>query len=163
MTLNKSFVAAAVAVFVFVGGAQAQYGGPSTPAAQAQDGKLEQPKGVKSRGLVGSTGVIAAVPITVPAAMTGQVVELAPGGQTGTQRNLVPSFLYVLEGTLVIDTKGGPIGTDGIQYHGEGQGFAEPPNLWYNVMNSSPAPARYLILYVAPAGAKTMEQAKPDD
>jgi mannose-6-phosphate isomerase-like protein (cupin superfamily) len=164
MTL-KSFVAVGVAVFVFVGGAQAQYyyGGASTPAARAQDAKPEQPKGVKSRGLVGSTGSIASVAMTVPVAMTGQVVEIVPGGQTGTQRNLVPSFIYVLEGTLVINTKGGPIGVDGIQYHGEGQSYAGPANLWYNVMNTGQAPARYVILYVAPPGAKTVEQAKGDE
>jgi len=162
---RKSIVAVAIAVFVFVGGAQAQYyyGGNSTPAALAQGAKIEQPKGMKSRGIVGSTGPIAAVAVAVPASLTGQVVELAPGGQTGTQRNLVPSFIYVLEGTLVIDTKGGPIGVDGIQYHGEGQSYAGPPNLWYNVMNTGQAPARFLILFVAPPGAKTMEQAKADD
>ena len=161
---RKSIVAGAIAVFVFVGGAQAQYyyGGGSTPAAQAQD-KPAEPKGVKSRGIVGSTGPIASVGMTVPVAMTGQVIEIAPGGQTGTQRNLVPSFIYVLEGTLVVNTKGGPIGVDGIQYHGEGQSYAGPPNLWYNVMNSGQAPARYLILYVAPPGAKTNEQQKADD
>src|SRR5204862_341862 len=81
--------------------------------AHAQDAKPAQPKGVKSRGLVGSTGAIASVALSIPAALSGQVVELAPGGQTGKQRNLAPSFLYVLEGTLVIETEGGPIGVSG--------------------------------------------------
>ena len=164
MTL-KSLVATAVALVVFVAGAQAQYyyGGGSTPAAQAQDDKPAQAKGVKSRGLVGSTGGMASVPMTIPVAMTGQVIEIAPGGQTGTQRNLVPSFIYVLEGTLVIDTKGGPIGVSGVQYHGEGQAYAGPANLWYNVMNTGQAPARFLILFIAPPGAKTIEQGKADD
>ena len=162
---RKSIVAAAVAVFVFVGGAQAQYyyGGTTTSAAQAQDAKPEQPKDVKSRGIVGSTGPMASVSMAVPVSMTGQVVEIAPGGQTGTQRSLVPSFIYVLEGTLVIDTQGGPIGVSGVQYHGEGQSYAGPANLWYNVKNSGQAPARFLILYVAPPGAKTMEQQKGDE
>jgi len=93
---------------VFTGGAHAPYGGvPDVAPAFAQDGKAAQPKGVTSRGLVGSTGPIAAVAAGVPAALTGQIVELTPGGQTGRQRNLVPSFLYVIEGTLVIDTDGG--------------------------------------------------------
>jgi quercetin dioxygenase-like cupin family protein len=149
---------------VFTGGAHAPYGGvPGVAPAFAQDGKAAQPKGVTSRGLVGSTGPIAAVAAGVPAALTGQMVELAPGGQTGRQRNLVPSFLYVIEGTLVIDTDGGPIGVSGVQYHGEGQSYAGPPNLWYNVMNTGQAPARYLLLFVAAPGAKTMEQFKPDD
>lgn len=149
----KGFVAVVVGLFVLVGGAP----------ALAQNGKPAQPKGVTSRGLVGSTGPIAAVGVAVPVALSGQVVELAPGGQTGKQRNLVPSFLHVLEGTLVIDTQGGPVGVSGIQYHGEGQSYAGPAGLWYNVMNTGQQPARFLLLFVAAPGAKTMEQASAEE
>ena len=159
----KGTVAVAVGLFVLAWGAQAQNGQmPGIAPAHAQDAKSAQPKGVKSRGLVGSTGAMASVALSVPAALSGQVVELAPGGQTGKQRNLAPSFLYVLEGTLVIETEGGPIGVSGVQYHGEGQSYAGPAGLWYNVMNTGQTPARYLMLFVAPSGAKTWEQAKED-
>jgi hypothetical protein len=130
---------------------------------EAQDAKPPEPKGVTARGLVGSTGPIASAAVSIPAALSGQVIELAPGGQTGRQRNLVPSFLYVIQGTLVVDTQGGPIGVSGVQYHGEGQSYAGPPNLWYNVMNTGQQPAKYLILFVAPPGAKTWEAFKADD
>ncbi len=164
MTLKGVVVAIAVTLFVVVGGVDARHGGmPGTPAAQAQDGKAPQPKGVTSRGLVASNGPIASVGLAVPAALTGQVVELAPGGQTGRQRNLVPSFLYVLQGTLVIDTMGGPGGVSGIQYHGEGQAYAGPENLWYNVMNTGQQPAKFLLLFVAAPGAKTWEPFKADE
>src|SRR5437016_11520516 len=93
----KGTVAVVVGLLILVGG------------AYAQDAKPAQPTGVKSRGLVGSTGAIASVAVSVPAALSGQVVELAPGGQSGKQKNLAPSFIYVLEGTLVIETEGGPI------------------------------------------------------
>src|SRR2546426_10971113 len=101
----KGTVAVVVGLLILVGG------------AYAQDAKPAQPTGVKSRGLVGSTGAIASVAGSGPAALSGQVVELAPGGQSGKQKNLAPSFIYVLEGTLVIETEGGPIGVSGIQYH----------------------------------------------
>jgi quercetin dioxygenase-like cupin family protein len=160
----KSIVAVVMGLVVLAAGAHAQYGtAPGIPPAHAADTKPAQPKGVSSRGLVGSAGAIASVAMSVPAALTGQVVELAPGGQTGKQRNLVPSFLYVLEGTLVIETEGGPIGVSGIQYHGEGQSYAGPAGLWYNIMNTGQASARYLLLFVAPPGAKTWEQAKAED
>lgn len=162
--MRKTFVAAAVALVVFVAGAQAQYpNAPGVSLASAQDAKPAQPKGMMSRGLVTSLGPMASAPMTVPVALSGQVVELAPGGQTGKLRNLVPSFLYVLDGTLVIDTEGGPIGVSGVQYHAEGQSYAGPAGVWYNVMNTGQAPARYLILYVAPPGAKTTEQAKAEE
>ena len=147
----KAIVAILVGVFVIAGG------------AQAQDGKPAEPKGVKTRGLVTSLGPVGSIPVTVPVALTGQVIEIAPGGQTGKQRNLTPSFLYVLEGTLVIDTEGGPGGVSGIQYHSEGQSYAGPASLWYNVMNTGQKPARFLLIFVAPPGAKTVEQAKGDD
>jgi quercetin dioxygenase-like cupin family protein len=133
-----------------------------TPAL-AQDDKAPEPKGVTSRGIVGSTGPIASVGVTVPVALSGQVIELAPGGQTGRQKNLTPSFLYVLEGTLVIDTMGGPISVSGVQYHGTGQAYAAPANLWYNVMNTGQKPAKYLLLFVAPPGAKTVEPFKAEE
>lgn len=162
---RKTFVAGAVAFLVFVGGAVAQqyHNVPGIAPAHAQNAKPAEPKGMKSRGLVSSLGPMAAAPMTVPVNMTGQVIELAPGGQTGKMRNLVPSFLYVLEGTLSIDTEGGPVGVSGMQYHAEGQSYAGPPNLWYNAINSGMAPVRYLILFVAPAGAKTTEQAKAEE
>jgi quercetin dioxygenase-like cupin family protein len=164
MTVRGVVAAVAVALFVVVGGGGAQYGGmPRLPAAQAQDGKAPQPKGVSSRGIVGSAGPIASVGVAVPAVLTGTVVELAPGGQTGRQRNLVPSFLYVLQGTLVIDTDGGPVSVSGVQYHGEGQAYAGPPNLWYNVMNTGQQPAKFLLLFVAAPGAKTWEPFKADE
>jgi redox-sensitive bicupin YhaK (pirin superfamily) len=159
----KGIVAVVVGLFIVAGGAQAQYSGPGIAPAQAQGAKPPEPKGVTSRGLVGSTGAIAAVGLSVPAALSGQIIELAAGGQTGQQRNLVPSFLYVLEGTIVIDTQGGPISVSGVQYHGEGQAYAGPAGLWYNVTNTSPKPARFLLLFVAAPGAKTWEPFTPDD
>jgi hypothetical protein len=160
----KAIVAILVGVFVIVGGAPAQYGGtPGIAPAHAQGAKPPEPKGVKVRGLVTSLGPVASIPVTVPVALTGQVIEIEPGGQTGKQRTLAPSFLYVLEGTLVIDTEGGPGGVSGIQYHSDGQSYAGPVNLWYNVMNRSQKPARFLFIFVAPPGAKTTEQAKGDD
>src|SRR2546426_6808094 len=78
----KGTVAVVVGLLILVGG------------AYAQDAKPAQPTGVKSRGLVGSTGAIASVAVSVPAALSGQVVELAPGGQSGKQKNLAPSFIY---------------------------------------------------------------------
>jgi len=160
----KSIVAIVVGVLGVVAGASAQYpSAPGIPPASAQDAKPAQPKGVTSRGLVTSLGPAASIPITIPVALSGQVVEIAAGGQTGKMRNLVPSFLYVLGGTLAIDTEGGPIGVSGIQYHSEGQSYAAPPGLWYNVMNTGQTPAKFLVLFIATPGAKTTEQGKPED
>ena len=74
-----------------------------TPAAQAQD---QQPmeSGVKTKGLVTSLGGYRQVD-NIPIVLTGMTVEIAPGGQTGRERYLVPTYIYVLDGTLTTDTQ----------------------------------------------------------
>jgi len=159
----KTVVTVAAASLVFVG-ARAQYGGMlSLAVVQAEDAPPPQPKGVTTRPLVGSTGVLPRIAASVPIVFTGQVVELAPGGQTGKQRTLVPSYVYVLEGVLTIDTEGGPTGVSGVQYHGTGHSYAPPPGLWFNAMNNGTTPVRYLFLLVGTPGGPTTEMAKAED
>jgi quercetin dioxygenase-like cupin family protein len=156
----KGVLAILVALCVFAGGAQAQYGGPGiTPSAQAQDaaGGFR----ITTKGLVTSLGAYRQVD-NIPIVLTGMTVEIAPGGQTGRERFLVPAYLYVLEGTLTTDTQGGPIGVSGIQYHAEGQSFSSPVGLWHTFTNTSTQPVKYLLLFVATPGAPTMEKGKAD-
>ena len=139
------------------------FAGLGSPPAQAQDAAPAQPKGVTAKGLISSTGTIARIPVTAPIVLTGQVIQIDSGGQTGKQRFLVPTYLYVLEGVLTIDTEGGPTGVSGIQYHATGHSYATPIGLWHNIMNNGQAPARFLLLYVGTPGGPTTEQAKADD
>jgi len=164
------FVVVGVAVLLVLGAAPlgAPYGGRAS--AQAQDGKPAEAKGVTVKGIVSSTGPIARIAATVPMVVTGQVIEIQAGGQTGRQRLLVPSVLYVLQGPLTIDTDAGPIGApttpisiSGIQYHGTGQAYSPPVGFWYNAMNNGQGPVKYLLLMIGAPGAATMEQAKPEE
>jgi hypothetical protein len=159
----KSILAILAALLVFAVGAGAQQY-PNAPgiAPAAAQGAPPTPQGMTSRGLVTSLGAIPGVALTIPATLTGHTVELAAGGHTGKVRNLVPTLLYVLEGTLSINTEGGPIGVSGVQYHAEGQSYAGPSGLWYTVSNAGGTPARYLMLFIAAPGAKTTEDAKPE-
>ena len=128
----------------------------------AQDGKPPVEKGVKTMPLVTSLGPYRQV-TSVPIVLTGQLVEIAPGGQTGRERFLVPSYLYVLEGTLTTDTEGGVIGIAGIQYHTAGQSYSEPDGVWHNFMNSGQTPVRYLLVLIATPGLPTVEKAKTEE
>src|SRR5207245_3669697 len=118
-------VIAGVAVLGFVGSAAAQ--APAVPQA----------KGVKSTNLVTSLGAFRQ-PVSIPVVLTGQTVEIEPGGQTGRQRHMVPTYLYVLEGTLVTNSEGGPVGVAGAQYHAAGQSYSDPVGVWHNHSNLSP-------------------------
>jgi len=113
-------VTVAIVLLVVVGWppAGAQYGG--SPTAQAQQTEPPpQPKGVTTKNLVTSLGGFRGT-ANVPIVLTGQTVTIEPGGQTGRQRHMVPSYIYVLEGILTTNSEGGPVGVDGVQYHGAG-------------------------------------------
>jgi hypothetical protein len=150
----KFVVTAAVAVLLMAGGAR---------IVLAQDEKPEEPKGVTTRGLVGSTGAIPRLAMTIPVVLTGQVVELAAGGQSGRMRVLAPAYIYILDGILTINTYGGPIGVSGVQYHGTGQSYAPPTGLWFNTMNTGQGKVKYLMLYLGTPGGAVSEQAKADE
>ncbi len=155
----KNVVMVLVGSFVIAGGAQAQYGGvPGISSAQAADAMPSTEKGVQTKGLVTSLGGYKQAD-HIPILLTGMTVEIGPGGHTGRERFLVPSYLYVLEGTLTTDTLGGPTGISGIQYHAEGQSYSSPAGVWHNFMNNGTTPVKYLLLFVGTPGARTIEKA----
>jgi quercetin dioxygenase-like cupin family protein len=151
---------AAVTVLVIFGQipSWAQYS--SAPSAPAQpEGPPAQPKGVTSRGLVSSSGGFSARG-DVAIVLSGNITEIAPGGQTGRERYLVPAYIYVLEGTLTTDSEAGGTGVGGIQYHGAGQSVPlPPPGTWHNFYNSGQTPVRYLLVFISTPGAATMQAA----
>jgi quercetin dioxygenase-like cupin family protein len=154
-------IAALTAGFILAGGAQAQYGGGQA-VAQTPDGAPAVEKGVKAKNLVTSLGGFRGA-ASVPIVLTGQVVEIEPGGQTGRQRHLVPTYIYVLEGTLVTNSEGGPVGVRGVQYHAAGQSYMDAPGAWHNHSNGGQTPVKYLLLFVATPGAALTEKTKADD
>ncbi len=158
----KGVLAASVVVLMVAGWAPtaAQYGG--APAAQAQDAKPAEPKGVTAKNLVTSLGGFRGT-ANVPIVLTGQVVEIAPGGQTGRQRHVVPSYIYVLEGVLTTNSEGGPVGVAGIQYHAVGQSYMDAMGVWHNHSNSGQVPVKYLLLLIGTPGGPTTQKAGADD
>ena len=136
----------------------AQYGG--TPSAQAQqDGPAPQPKGVTTKNLVTSLGGFREM-ANVPIVLTGQVVTIEAGGQTGRQRHMVPSYIYVLEGILTTNSQGGPVGVDGVQYHGAGQSYMDAVGVWHNHSNGSQTTVKYLLLLISTPGGATTQKAE---
>ena len=131
-------------------------------AASAQGGPPPLEKDVKTRNLVTSLGGFRGT-ANVPIVLTGQIVEIAPGGQTGRQRHNVPSYIYVLEGTLVTNSDGGPVGVGGVQYHAAGQSYMDAQGVWHNHTNSGQVPVKYLLLLISTPGGATTQKATADD
>ena len=143
-------VVASLAVLGLVGPAAAQ--APAVPQA----------KGVKSSPIITSLGPFREA-VSVPVILSGQTIELDPGGQTGRQRHNVPTFIYVLEGTLVTNSEGGRVGVAGAQYHAPGQSYSDPAGVWHNHSNPGQTPVKYLLLFLSTPGGEITQKAGADD
>jgi quercetin dioxygenase-like cupin family protein len=84
-------------------------------------------------------------------------VEYAPGASSAEHRHNAHTFVYVLEGTLVMQVKGGKEVT-----LGPGQTFYESPADVHTVSRnaSKTQPARFLVFFVKEKGAPTTVPAK---
>jgi len=93
-------------------------------------------------------------PIDYPsgkAEITGLVVELAPGAQTGWHFHPVPSFAYILEGELEIEQRNGAV-----HRVKAGEAVAEVVDTWHNGRNVGTTPVRLVVFYAGIAGGKLM-------
>ena len=151
--ITKALIVAAVSLLAI---------GLETLAVYAQGDKVAEPKGVTVKGLVTSLGGFAAT-VSTPVFVTGSTVELAPGGQTGRQEFRVPTYIYVIEGTLITEYEAGPIGIKGTQYQAAGQSFMDSGGVgwWHNFVNRSEKPVKYLMLHLGYPGRPDPVQ-KPD-
>ncbi len=93
---------------------------------------------------------------TEPAEVTGLVVEIAPGGETGWHKHPVPSFALVLAGTLEVTLQ------DGSVNHLEaGEALAEVVDTLHNGRNVGTVPAKLAVFYAGVRGQPVTEKALP--
>ena len=115
--------------------------------------------GLLSAGSIGSDGSVRAVevlrtsqtwagsPFTFPqgpSEIVGVTVELAPGGETGWHSHPVPSFAFVMAGTLEVELANGTVKR--IQ---SGEAFSEVIDLEHNGRNVGHEPAKLIVFYAA--------------
>ena len=96
---------------------------------------LEQSASIKVTKLMQSTSSWNGAALAYPggqAEVTGLLVEIAPGGETGWHLHPVPSFGYLLEGELEITLKDGSV-----KRVLAGQALAEVVNTLHNGRNVS--------------------------
>ncbi len=86
-----------------------------------------------------------------------QMVEYAPGGWDAEHRHNASVFVYVLEGAVVMQVKGGKEVTVG-----PGQTFYESPEDVHTVSRnaSTTKPAKFLVFFVKQKGAPITVPAK---
>lgn len=105
--------------------------------ASAEDAKINPLLTKDLTGLAGKEG-------------TMLMVEYAPGGSTDKHRHNAHTFVYVLEGSIVMQVEGGKAVT-----LGPGQTFYESPEDIHTVSKnaSDSQPAKFLVFFVKDKGA----------
>ena len=112
--------------------------------AGAQDAKVTPLLTKELTGVTGKEGLMV-------------TVEYAPGGSSAEHRHNAHTFVYVLEGSIVMQVKGGKEVT-----LGPGQTFYEAREDVHTVSRNASAtkPAKFVVFFVKEKGAPTTVPAK---
>ena len=111
---------------------------------------LEQAPGVKVTQVLKTTTSWDDKPIVYPegkAEVTGLLVEVEPGAETGWHLHQVPSFAMVLQGTLEVKLKDGQV-----KRLQAGEALAEVVNTLHNGRNVGDIPVKIVVFYAGAAG-----------
>jgi quercetin dioxygenase-like cupin family protein len=113
-------------------------------ALMAQDAKVTPLMTKDLAGIAGKEGMML-------------TVEYAPGATSDVHRHNAHTFVYVLEGSVVMQVKGGKEVT-----LGPGETFYESPDDIHTVSRNASAtkPAKFLVFFVKDKGAPTTVPAK---
>jgi quercetin dioxygenase-like cupin family protein len=120
---------------------------------------LDPAPGVRVTPLLKETTSWDGKPIVYPqgeAQVTSLFIEIAPGAETGLHYHPVPSFAYVLEGTLEVTADDGRVK----RLHA-GDALAEVVNRPHNGRNVGTVPVRLVVFYTGAVGSQlTVKQEK---
>ncbi len=89
-------------------------------------------------------------PLSYPAGqaeVTGQIVEIAPGAETGWHLHPVPSFALMLDGTLEVIQENGQV-----KHLEKGDSLAEVVGVWHKGRNVGKIPVRIVVFYAGAVG-----------
>ena len=86
---------------------------------------------------------------TGKAEITGMVIEIPPGGETGWHLHPVPSFGLILEGELEVKLKDGAV-----KRLKSGEALAEVVNTLHNGRNVGTVPVKLIVFYAGSVGGK---------
>lgn len=125
------------------------------PSAHA----LEPSASVKTTTLMKTTSSWDGTPIAYPAGqaeITGILVEIAPGGETGWHLHPVPSFGVLLEGELDVRLKDGSV-----KRLKTGDTLAEVVNTLHNGRNAGTTPLKLVVFYAGAVGQPLSVKEEP--
>ncbi len=121
-------------------------------ACHSEAYSLEQSASVKASTVLKTEASWDGKPIEYPsgkAEITGMIIEISPGGETGWHLHPVPSFGMVLEGELEVLLKNGAV-----KRLKSGEAMAEVINTLHNGRNIGSVPVKLVVFYAGSVGQK---------
>ena len=95
-------------------------------------------------------------PRKAPAQISSDIIQLEPGQETGWHRHRVPTYTYVLQGSISVEYDAGVT-----KEYTAGTAFMEAEDVWHNGTNTGDEPARILTVYMGAKGAKNSVDRAP--
>jgi len=92
-----------------------------------------------------------AYPPGPPAKITSAIVTLAPGESTGVHKHGVPTYGYILSGSVTVD-----YGDHGRRVYKVGTAFMEAMDVWHDGVNGADVPCRILVVFMGSPTAKNV-------
>ena len=86
-------------------------------------------------------------PKSKTAEIVSHLVEIKPGGETGRHRHPGPTYMYVLEGTLVVELEDGPQ-----KQYKAGEALVEDVDVWINNKNPGTTPTKFISVILSEKG-----------
>jgi quercetin dioxygenase-like cupin family protein len=121
-------------------------------ACISQAHSLEESASIKASTILKTETSWDGQPLEYPsgkAEITGMLVEIAPGGETGWHLHAAPSFGMILEGELEVQLKTGEV-----KYLKSGEALAEVVNTLHNGRNVGSTPVKLVVFYAGAVGQK---------
>lgn len=113
---------------------------------------IEASSAVKVTPILKSTTSWDGTPIVYPqgqAEITGMIVEMAPGAETGWHLHPVSSFGMILEGEMEVTLKTGEV-----KKMKAGDSVVEVANILHNGRNTGSTPLKIIVFYAGEVGGK---------
>lgn len=127
--------------------------------AQQSTFALDASKSITVTPLLKTTTSWNGEPLSYPdgdAEVTGMVVEIAVGAETGWHSHTVPSFGMMLEGSLEVSLKDGTT-----KVLRSGDALAEVVNTLHNGRNIGDTSVKIVVFYAGAVGSKLTEKPQP--
>ena len=125
------------------------------PGAWGQE-SAALPKGFKTtpllKGAKTADGDALAYPKTDKPEVISVIGVLDPGGRTALHQHPVPVYVYVMEGTLEVQTEG-----KGVRSYKAGDAFLESVRRWHQAFNKTKKPVKLLVVFMGEEGKPTTQ------